>query len=90
MTKTRIGLSFSQDDLERLRALQEVLNTRNRSETVSVAVQMTLALRTDPVGSLAAAGVHFETPVSIEIRKDPHQVVVRCPQGGTDEHHPKP
>ena len=67
MRDKRIGISLSPDDLKRLKELKGVLGTRNQSETVSIAVQMALALKTDPIASLAAAGVHFDSAISIDL-----------------------
>lgn len=75
--KTRIGLSFSDGDLERICQLQVALGTRNRTETIAVAVQLALALKTDPIGSLAAAGVQFESAINIELKDG--QAIVRAP-----------
>jgi len=67
MRNKRTTVTFSPDDLERIAALQGILGTRSRPETLSIAVQMALALKTDPIASLAAAGVHFESAVRIDL-----------------------
>lgn len=67
MRDHRTTVTFSPDDLERCNKLQEVLGTRSRSETLAIAVQMALALKTDPIATLAAAGVHFTSEISIDL-----------------------
>lgn len=81
--KTRIGLSFSASDLDRISQLQVALGTRNRTETISVAVQLALALKTDPIGSLAAARVHFESAITIEFKDG--KVLVKAPSDPDQE-----
>jgi len=78
MRDRRIGISLSPGDLERLNKLKSVLGTRNQSETVSIAVQMALALKTDPIATLAAASVHFDSAISIDLADG--KVVVRAYQ----------
>jgi len=87
MRNHRTTVTFSQDDLDRCNRLQEVLGTRNRSETLSIAVQMALALKTDPVATLAAAGVHFDSALSIDLADGKVVVKAYQPKGGetTDE-----
>jgi len=78
MRNQRTTITFSQDDLERIAQLQEILGTTSRPQTLAVAVQMALALKTDPVATLAAAGVHFDSALSIDLADG--KVVVRACQ----------
>jgi len=78
MRNQRTTITFSQDDLERIAQLQEILGTTSRPQTLAVAVQMALALKTDPVATLAAAGVHFDSALSIDLADG--KVVVKAYQ----------
>ena len=66
---------FSKDGLERMRQLQAILEKHNWSETLAV-TEMALALETDPIAALVAAGVCFESAVIIEIADD--KILVRA------------
>jgi len=85
MRNKRTTVTFSPDDLERIAALQGILGTRSRPETLSIAVQMALALKTDPIASLAAAGVHFDSAVSIDLADGEVRVKAYRPKGGERE-----
>jgi len=78
MRHKRIGISLSPDDIDRLNQLKDILSAGSQSETVSIAIQITLALKTDPIGSLAAAGVHFDSAISIDLADG--KVVVKAYQ----------
>jgi len=78
MRDHRTTVTFSPDDLERCNKLQAVLGTRSRSETLSIAVQMTLALKIDPIASLAASNVQFDSAISIDFADG--KVVVKAYQ----------
>jgi len=78
MRNQRTTITFSQDDLERIAQLQEILGTTSRPQTLAVAVQMALALKTDPVATLAAAGVHFDSALTIDLADG--KVVVKAYQ----------
>ena len=68
MRNKRVCISLTEEDLERLNKLKKILGAANQSQTASIAVQMALALKTDPIASLAAAGVHFTSEISIDLR----------------------
>jgi len=78
MRDQRTTITLSPQDLERIAQLQEILGTTSRPQTISEAVQMALALKTDPIASLVAAGVHFDSALTIDLADG--KVVVRACQ----------
>jgi len=78
MRDQRTTITLSPQDLERIAQLQEILGTTSRPQTISEAVQMALALKTDPIASLVAAGVHFDSTLSIDLADG--KVVVKAYQ----------
>ena len=78
MRDKRIGISLSPQGLERLNELKTILGTKNQSEAVDIAIQMAIALKTDPIASLAAAGVHFDSAITIDLADG--KVVVKAYQ----------
>jgi len=78
MRDKRIGISLSPQSLERLNELKTILGTKNQSEAVDIAIQMAIALKTDPIASLAAAGVHFDSAITIDLADG--KVVVKAYQ----------
>ena len=76
-TIVRTTCYFTPADLETIERLQAVLGTGSRTETLRIAVEMTLALKTDPIRSLAAAGVHFDSAIGFEFADG--KIIVRAP-----------